>query len=225
MNGPNSYLSLPFLFFAIVVLAVGCEDSGAPAVTTDMHEDFDHTHKHAHGEGSEHEHEHQDGFEGSHAHPHSHSHRHGEPLFGGKITSIGHSHHKGGEAHYHAEVMPVVDGVITFHLLTETADGKSKSYPVEEKEILSLINEVNGEPIRASELVFASKDDQSPSSTFVATIPDKFSESQKLLIVIPKITLGGERLNFSFTVDQNNESKETQQTDSEPDSPQPEKAK
>lgn len=205
-----------------VVLAVGCEESGTTAVTTDMHEDFDHSHKHTHGEGSEHEHEHPDGFEGSHSHSHSHSHRHGEPLFGGRITSIGHSHHKGGETHYHAEVMPVVDGTITFHLLTESSDGKSESYPIKEKKLVSIINEQNGEAILASELIFASKDDKSPSSTFVAAVPDKFSDDQKLLIVIPKITLGGERLSFSFTVNQN---KETQQAGSDPDSVQREKTK
>lgn len=193
------------LFFAYVILPAGCEDAGTSAVTTDMHEDFDHDHQHTHGEETEHEHEHKDGFEGSHSHPHSHSHRHGKPLFGGKISSIGHSHHKEGEKHYHVEVMPVVDGVITFHLLTETSEGKSKSHPVEETEIVSIINAFKGEPILASELVFASKDGKSPASTFSATIPENFSEDQKLLIVIPKIKLGGERLNFSFTVDQDKE--------------------
>lgn len=217
-------LSPPFalLFFAFVILATGCEDSGTTAVTTDMHEDFDHSHQHMHGEESEHEHEHQDGFEGSHDHPHSHSHRHGKPLFGGEIGSIGHSHHKGGEKHYHVEVMPVVDGVITFHLLTETSEGESKIHPVEENEIVSMINEFKSEPVRASELVFVSKDNKSPASTFAASIPEKFSEDQKLLIVIPKITLGGERLNFSFTVDQN---KKTQPASSGSDSNQEEQPK
>ena len=214
------YPCLSQLFFIFVVLAVGCEESVTPAVTTDMHEDFDHSHKHTHGEESDHEHEHQDGFKGSHAHNHSHPHRHGEPLFGGQITSIGHSHHKDGETHYHAEVMPISNGFITFHLLTETSDGKLKIYPVPDQEIESFINEFNGEPIRATELDFVPQNNQSKSSSFTATIPEKFRENQKLLIVIPKITLGGERLNFSFTV---NQDKETEESD--PDSLQREKSK
>lgn len=220
MNIKLSCLST--LIIVLVFLTIGCEEPGTPAVTTDMHEDFDHSHKHTHGEGSEHEHGHQDGFEGSHSHSHSHNHRHGEPLFGGRITSIGHSHHKEGETHYHAEVMPIIDGLITFHILSESPDGKSKSYPIEEKEIVSFTNEQKEESTRASELKFVSKDNKTPSSTFVATVPEKFSESQKLLVVIPKITLGGERLSFSFTVNQN---KETQQTGSEPDSKQQETTK
>ena len=36
-------------------------------------------------------------------------------------------------------------------------------------------------------------------STFVATIPRSLLECEQLLVTVPKISLGGQRLNFTFT--------------------------
>ena len=62
-----------------------------------------------------------------HGHGHSHSHRHGKPLHGGRIVSIGHTHHKNGATHFHAEVMPLT-GDIRFH------DGIYARDPVDERD-------------------------------------------------------------------------------------------
>ena len=181
----------------ITLILVGCEQSTSEPVTTDMHEDFDHDHDHQHGAGHDHEHEHDD-FEGSHSHPHTHGHRHGEPLHGGEIVSIGHSHHKDGATHYHAEVMPVIGDQIVFYVLTESEAGESKEHPVGTKEIVAYLNEEGADPAQATEVSFHGEGD-ADSARFQAEIPDGFADTRRFSIVIPKITLGGERLNFSFT--------------------------
>lgn len=178
----------------------GCDQSPS-SVTTDMHADFGHDHRHQHGPGHDHEHDHEGGFQGGHSHSHTHGHRHGEPLHGGRIASIGHSHHATGETHFHAEVMPVVDRQITFHVLTENAEGKSEDYPVEATEIVAYVDRLDKESTRSLEVVFSAKGEDG-RSTFVAAVPESFLESKELSVVVPKIKLGGERLNFSFTAQQ-----------------------
>ena len=109
---------LPAWLVSAAILAAGCSDSAAP-ITTDMHEDFDHDHTHQHTDDDDHEHDHGDDFRGSHSHGHTHGHRHGQPLHGGRIVSIGHTHHKNGATHFHAEVMPIAGNSIRFHLFVE----------------------------------------------------------------------------------------------------------
>ena len=191
----------PLILLGVAALASGCEQTSSEAVTTEMHEDFDHDHEHVHGAGQDHEHEHADGHEGRHSHPHSHSHRHGEPLHGGRIVSIGHTHHQDGEAHYHAEVMPVTDGTITFHILTESVDGASRDFPVEATEVTAYVNASKGEstqPVRALETTFAAVGAPG-SAEFRSAVPEQFAQIARLSIVVPKIVLGGERFSFSFT--------------------------
>ncbi|MBC8355445.1 MAG: hypothetical protein H8E66_25995 [Planctomycetes bacterium] len=180
---------------AVGLLLVGC-DRAASSVTPDMRADFGHDHRHQHGEGHDHEHEHKEGFHGGHSH--THGHRHGAPLHGGRIVSIGHSHHAGGETHFHAEVMPIVDGRITFHVLAENAEGKSEDYRVEATEIVAYVDRLDKESTRADEVVFRSAGEDG-GSTFSAEVPEPFLDSRELFVVVPKIKLGGERLNFSFT--------------------------
>jgi hypothetical protein len=176
----------------------GCAEQDS-AITTDMHEDFDHDHKHQHTGDDDHEHDHEDGFRGEHTHGHSHGHRHGEPLHGGRIASIGHTHHKDGATHFHAEVMPLTDNTLRFHLLTETEDGKSADFPIEESEIVALVS-IKGEEATASELTFKSAGDSDTASEFSAVLSEKHSEGTSFSVVIPKVRIGGQRQNFSFNV-------------------------
>ena len=144
----------PFQWFVtllgIALVASGCEQPDAAPVTTDMHEDFIHDHEHVHGQGHDHEHEHSGGHAGRHSHPHEHSHRHGEPLHGGRIVSIGHTHHRDGETHYHAEVMPLTGGVISFYILTESTEGETQEFPIDAQEITGYIAEQAGDSNQAA---------------------------------------------------------------------------
>ena len=155
MISPQVLPSVLTLTLMLLFLA-GCtepQSDSEPAVTTEMHEDFDHHHPHQHGTHHDHEHEHGDGFEGTHSHDHSHGHRHGSPLHGGRVVSIGHSHHKDGETHFHAEVMPVADDLISFHILTEDESGESVDAQVDAKEITGLIS-VKGDESAGHEVTF-----------------------------------------------------------------------
>lgn len=175
----------------------GCDSFEAP-LTGDMQADSGHDHRHQHGAGHDHEHEHEDGFSGRHSHSHTHGHRHGKPLYGGRVISIGHSHHRKGETHYHAEVMPVSVGRITFHVLTENNSGESEEFRVEASEIVAYVDRLDKESIGPREVVFSLPDGESGGSTFVATIPQTLLESRELSVVVPKIVLGGQRQTFSF---------------------------
>ncbi|MAR13516.1 MAG: hypothetical protein CL681_26525 [Blastopirellula sp.] len=179
------------------LLLCGCNQS-APT-TGDMNADFDHNHRHQHGTGHDHEHDHDDGFAGGHSHEHGHGHRHGKPLHGGRLVSIGHSHHAEGATHYHAEIMPLVDGRVTIHLLTENDAGESVAFPIEVAEITAYVDRLDREDSLATEIVFTAEGD-GPASEFVTTVPETHRDSAELSIVVPKVKLGGERQNFSFTV-------------------------
>lgn len=195
----------------IALVCGGCadEDSG---ITTDMHEDFDHKHKHQHTGDDDHEHDHKDGFKGSHAHGHSHSHRHGEPLHGGRIVSIGHTHHKDGATHFHAEVMPLTGNFIRFHVLTESSNGESKDFPVEDAEIPGLISKKGGEE-GALECSFVATENGENGSEFVLEIPQPLRDENAFSVVVPKITLDGNRQNFSFSVTRKSPANTAESTD------------
>ena len=207
---------------AVLILTVACctactHDDGRSdgPITTDMHEDFDHEHKHRHTSNGDHEHEHEDGFRGSHSHGHTHTHRHGEPLHGGRIVSIGHTHHKNGATHFHAEVMPLQDSRIRFFLLTETDDGESRDHPIQQKEIPALVS-VKGREDTAAEHLFSSVGDDDTTSEFALQIPESFAGSDSFSVVIPRVEIDGQRQNFSFTVTRT-KTTEDDATDSEED--------
>jgi len=177
------------------LLLVGCDQS-SPAVTNEMHADVGHDHRHQHSEGHDHEHEHKNGSDGGHSH--KHSQRHAQTLHGGRVVPIGHSHHANGETHFYAEVMPLDDGQITFHLLAENTEGSCEDYRVEATEIVAYVERLDKESTRADEVVFL-VEGKDGGSTFSAAVPEWLLESKELSVVVPKIKLDGERLNFSFT--------------------------
>lgn len=149
-----------------------------------------------------HEHDHSAGHD--HAHAHGHDHEHGDPLYGGETVEIGHSHHASGETYYHAEVMPVAEGRITFHVLTETADGKSEPCEVAQTTITAYAGRPDRDASQAQEVAFSS-DGEEGGATFAAPIPESLLDSERLFVVVPKIELGGEQLSFSFTATKPNE--------------------
>lgn len=191
---------MPCALLVAGLSCLGCTDQEAGLVT-DMHHDFDHEHEHHHSDHDGHEHSHEDGFHGSHSHEHTHGHRHDDPLYGGRIVSIGHTHHKGGATHFHAEVMPLLDDTVCMHVLTESADGGLKPCPVEVKEITALVS-ITGQESTASELTFVAGDDsqQASASEFHLKLPSLIADANEYSIVVPKLRLGGHRQNFSFRV-------------------------
>ena len=194
----QSFYSPVLVCGLMVLFCGGCSEQDSN-ITTDMHEDFDHDHKHQHTGDDDHEHEHKDGFRGTHAHGHTHSHRHGEPLHGGRIVSIGHTHHKGGATHFHAEVMPLTGDSIRFHLLTESDSGESKDFPIKVTEIPGLIS-LKGKESASTDCMFTAVGTADTASEFTVEIPEFLREGDAYSVVIPKVKLDGNRQNFSFSV-------------------------
>lgn len=193
---PGIFSMCSLLFLAALI--AGCAEPATPPVTTEMTEDFDHDHTHQHSDHADHEHHHDDGFHGEHAHGHSHSHRHGEPLHGGRIVSIGHTHHGEGASHFHAEVMPIEDDTIRFHLLTESDEGKSIDLAIKQTEIPGIISIRSAESVSV-DCIFKGAGEDGESSEFSLEIPDRLAKGESFSVVIPKLTVGGHRQNFSFT--------------------------
>ena len=199
--------SMCFGVMATLMSSVGCTGPDTP-ITTEMHEDFDHTHKHQHTGEDEHEHKHDDDFRGSHSHGHSHSHRHGEPLHGGRIVSIGHTHHEKGATHFHAEVMPLTGNTIRFYLLSETDDGKSLDFPIADKELTALVS-IKGREASGGEHAFGAVGEGDSTAEFSLVIPEHLLDGDEYAVVIPRITLDGQRQNFSFVVARPGDSDDT----------------
>ena len=171
--------TMTFYGILCALLATGC--NGSNAVTTNMDVDAEHHHQHDAG------------------HDHDHHHRPGNPLHGGHIVTIGHSHHADGVTYYHAEVMPLVDGKVTFHLQTVNDAGNSVAMPIPASEVHAYIAQLDRETAMTTEMAFHAVGNQ-PTSEFVAAVPESHINSSELSVVVPNIKLGGERQNFSFTV-------------------------
>ncbi|REJ83651.1 MAG: hypothetical protein DWQ34_22750 [Planctomycetota bacterium] len=172
---------------AVLLVAVGCERQNSSRITTDTHEDVEHEHRHA------------DRTEEMHTHPHANPQRHREPLHGGRIVPIGHTHHDEDVTHYYAEVLPVHEGAITLYLLTESPDGELVEFPVPTAEFTALV--AGDDVALAREVIFAPVGDDRTSARFVAAVDSDLIGRGTATFVVPKITLDGNRLSFSFPVD------------------------
>lgn len=175
----------------------GCSDPSDP-ITTDMHEDFTHDHQHQHSAGDDHEHEHDDNFEGSHAHGHAHGHRHGKPLHGGRVVSIGHTHHKDGATHFHAEIMPLTDNTIRFFLQTENKAGEPIDCAVALADVEALVS-VQGGEAAARDAKFVAVG-EGRTAEFALTLSADLAEGDAFSVIVPSLELGGQRQNFSFKI-------------------------
>lgn len=166
------------LVIGVALLTSGCQESRKANRDTDN--DGEHRHK---SRGA-----------------HSHGHQPGKAPHGGRLVSIGHRHHEKGETYYYAEVMPVAEGRISFHLLVAAPGGKltNDSY---DGSIEAIINRPGGGSTGAQSVRFDATKTVDGDSSFSANIPERFTDARKLLVVVPKIRLGGERFTFSFRVD------------------------
>ena len=118
-------------------------------------------------------------------------------MHGGQIVAIGHSHHGNGQTHYHAEIMPLADGKVIFHVLTDDGHGEPQPADLAIDKIRAYVDPLDRDSVQAVEVTFSARK-KSGGSTFTATIPEVLQDSKRLSVIIPKIELGGERLNFSF---------------------------
>jgi len=118
-------------------------------------------------------------------------------MHGGQIVGIGHSHHGNGQTHYHAEIMPLADGKIVFHVLTDDRHGESQPADVTMEKIRAYVDPLDQDSVQAVEVAFSATKN-SGGSTFTAIIPEVLQNCKRLSVIVPKIELGGERLNFSF---------------------------
>ncbi len=187
-----------------------------PEVVSDTQRDIGHEHQHIHGSGQVHEHDHPDGFEGAHSHEHEHGHRHGEPLHGGRIVEIKTVDERNLGTHFHAEVLPMLNGRLSFHLLTETSDGGFEDFPIEAQVIPAMASPVPGTQVGSNEsarddshdtrdnlrpsLEFLPQNEAGPSSEFTCSLPTELMSQPSIMIRIPELLVGGEGYTLLFQV-------------------------
>ena len=84
---------------------------------------------------------------------------------------------------------------------------------------MAYVSDDESETTVSREIKFQLREDNSDNSMplFETQIPANFAKSRLLSVVVPKLTLGGERLNFTFEV----KNKESLQTDHVNDSSDP----
>ena len=162
-------------WLVLIVLFAGCEP-----VDSDSHHDDSHSHEHAH----------------------DHGHQHGEPILGGQMVEVGHAHNPNGLLFYFAEILPGQDDSIRFYLSVEDEAGTSKPAVSKESEILAYFTDEEHLGGAAREVYFKYLEESEEISVpiFSASLPTEFEVGGSFSVVIPKMTLGGERMSFSFKV-------------------------
>ncbi len=141
--------------------------------------------------GDDHSHHH------DHDHPHDHSHPAVKSGHGGRMIPIGHTHHGSGATHYYAEIMQPADGKITMFITKTEAQGTPQPIRIDTEEIVGYAAPLDRRAGLATELVFQTTEN-SGRSMWSASIPESLKYGSDLSVVIPKITLDDEWLNFSF---------------------------
>lgn len=144
------------------------------------------------------DHSHNEGDHGLHSH--THDHRKHQPLHGGKLVEIGHTHNKDGATHYFAEVMPQTADEVQFFLARESDDGGLEDYRPDAQEILALVDAVGQKRPKSKEIRFSAEDIEGQPLKFSANLKDVYPDADELMIVIPKLKVGQERMNFSFSI-------------------------
>ena len=77
----------------------------------------------------------------SHEHAHDHGHQHGEPILGGQMVEVGHTHNPDGLLFYFAEILPSQNDSIRFHLSVEDEAGTSKPAVSKEPDIMAYVTD------------------------------------------------------------------------------------
>ena len=95
--------------------------------------------------------------------------------------------------------MPLKDNSIHMHLLTELDDGTSKDFPIEDKSIQAMVS-IKGKEAGAKAVDFVPVGDTGSASEYSFTIPEDLADGELFTVVVPKLTIGGQRQNFSFKI-------------------------
>lgn len=192
-------LSILSSVLAVAALA-GCGDGGpavsdadSPALVSEA--DHDHGHEHVHADGIDHDHDHAD-FDGSHSHDHAHPHRHDDD--GTELISIGHTHHSDGVTDYHARLGGFDGERLTLAVLAD--DGAGELQPISEgpASFGAIVGSDRNAGLASRKLEFTRQDGADgvyAASLEAIAIPEG---DELMLVVVPVIELGGERLDFSF---------------------------
>ena len=143
----------------------------------------------------------------SHEHAHDHGHQHGEPILGGQMVEVGHTHNPDGLLFYFAEILPSQNDSIRFHLSVEDEAGTSKPAVSKEPDIMAYVTDEEHQGEAAKEVYFKYLEESEEVSVpiFSASLPTEFEVGASFSVVIPKMTLGGERMSFSFKVKSSSE--------------------
>ena len=143
----------------------------------------------------------------SHEHAHDHGHQHGEPILGGQMVEVGHTHNPDGLLFYFAEILPSQNDSIRFHLSVEDEAGTSKPAVSKEPDIMAYVTDEEHQGEAAKEVYFKYLEESEEVSVpiFSASLPMEFEVGVPFSVVIPKMTLGGERMSFSFKVKSSSE--------------------
>ena len=83
-----------------------------------------------------------------------------------------------------------------FHVLIEDEDGELQEQPVEAAEILAIVNVTDADTELATQVSFMRS--SSDESLFAVQVPEALASAERLTVVVPKIKVGKERLNFKF---------------------------
>ena len=135
----------------------------------------------------------------SHEHAHDHGHQHGEPILGGQMVEVGHTHNPDGLLFYFAEILPSQNDSIRFHLSVEDEAGTSKPAVSKEPDIMAYVTDEEHQGEAAKEVYFKYLEESEEVSVpiFSAShLPTEFEVGASFSVVIPKMTLGGERMSF-----------------------------
>ena len=192
-------MTLPVRVFAVLVATVtlaGCQPEAvstteSPAIVSDA--DHEHGHPHVHGDAVAHDHDHDD-FSGSHSHDHEHPHRHGDD--GEELVSIGHTHHDRGVTDYHARIGPRTDDRLVVTLLVD--EGGSDLKPLQDgpASFDAIIGSDRNTGLTSRTTSFQPIADG--AGQYAASLGNVDLSGDLILVVVPAIELGGERLDFSF---------------------------
>ncbi|TWU05163.1 hypothetical protein CA54_58510 [Symmachiella macrocystis] len=144
------------------------------------------------------DHSHNEDHHGLHSHAHDHSKA--QPLHGGELVEVGHTHNKDGARHYFAEVMPLHAGEVQFFLARESDHSGLEDYRPDTREIVALVDAVSEKRPTSKEIRFAAEDIDGQPLKFSANLNDVYPDAEELMIVIPKLKVGQERMNFSFSI-------------------------
>tara|TARA_Y100000814_G_scaffold117155_2_gene83817 strand:- start:86 stop:541 length:456 start_codon:yes stop_codon:yes gene_type:complete len=118
------------------------------------------------------------------------------------MVEVGHAHNPNGLLFYFAEILPGQDDSIRFYLSVEDEAGTSKPAVSKEPEILAYFTDEEHLGGAAREVYFKYLEESEEISVpiFSASLPTEFEVGGSFSVVIPKMTLGGERMSFSFKV-------------------------